>query len=126
MLLDIVVGSGSVCLVQVRRLTEENEELCKEREATVCSLEKEVQRCRSVEGHFETLRSNHQQMIEIKDQYKQEASALRAHLEALSSGRQLEAERAAELTRHESEVTELREELEQARCSMASAEDRSR
>ena len=116
----------ALCLVQVRRLTEENEELCKEREAAVCSLEEEVQRCRSVEGHFETLRSNHQQMIEIKDQYKQEASALRARLEALSSGRQLEAERAAELTRHESEVTELRGELEQARCSMASAEDRSR
>lgn len=117
----------SLCVwVQVHRLKEENEELCKEREAAVCSLAKEVQRCRSVEDHFETLRSNHQQMIEIKDQYKQEASALRTRLEALSSGRQLEAERAAELARHESEVSELRGELERARCSTASAEDRSR
>ena len=115
-----------VCWVQVCRLKERNEELSREREAAVCSLEREVQRCRSVEDHFDTLRANHQQMIEIKDQYKQESSALRARLEALSSDRQTEEERAAALTRHRSEVAELRGELEQARCCAASAEDRCR
>lgn len=115
-----------VCWIQVCQLKKNNEELSREREAAVCSLEREVQRCRSVEDHFDTLRANHQQMIEIKDQYKQETSALRSRLEALSSERQTEAERAAELTRYQSEVAELRGELEQARCCAASAEDRCR
>lgn len=115
-----------VCCVQVCKLKEEKEELAPEREAAVCSLERQVQRCRSVEDHFETLRSNHEQMIEIKDQYKQETSALRARLEGLTNGRQVEVERAAELASHGSEVAELRGELEQARCCAATAEDRCR
>ena len=112
--------------MQVCRLKEEKEELAREREVAVCSLERQVQRCRSVEEHFETLRSNHEQMIEIKDQYKQETSALRARLEALTNGRQVEVERAAELASHRSEVAELRGELEQARHCAATAEDRCR
>ena len=116
-----------VCVcVQVQRLKVENEELSQERDAAVCSLAKEVQRCHSAEDHFDTLQANHQQMIEIKDEYKRKSTALRARLEALSSGRQQEAERAAELARHSSEVAELREELQRAQCCTSTAEDRSR
>ena len=117
-----------VCVfgLQVNRLKVENEELCQEREAALSSLAKEVQRCRSVEDHFDTLKDNHQQMIEIKYEYKRDNTALRAHLEALTSGGQHEVERAEELTRRDSEVAELREELQRAHCSTSTAEDRSR